>query len=169
MPEQQHQHQQQQQCQHPPSPTYEGTPITSPRSLRQLSIFLLGSTCLLATTAITRKAVYRRTLRLTPPYFSPNTNPHEYFSPFSDACQALNLATLNCASLGVMVLGGVMWAFDVAGLGEARTVLRGRLGYERIYGDGEVPGSIGELLRQAGERRIVFEEGDNGEAEGGKR
>src|SRR4051794_3222244 len=77
----------------PPSPSpaesaYEGTPVTSPRSLRQLSIYFLGSACLLASTAITRKAVWRRQLRVMPKFYEANTNPHEYFSPFSDACQA---------------------------------------------------------------------------------
>ncbi|KAH9868378.1 hypothetical protein J1614_007450 [Plenodomus biglobosus] len=140
--------------------TYEqGTPITSPRSLRQLSVFLLGSACLLATTAITRKAVWRRQLRQTPKYFDANTNPHEYFSPFQDACQALNLATLNCASVGIMALGGAMWSFDIAGLAEARKALRARLGYERIYrSDEDVPNSVSEIIRQSGEMRVREEE-----------
>ncbi|KAF2856687.1 hypothetical protein T440DRAFT_462937 [Plenodomus tracheiphilus IPT5] len=150
------------------SNSYEGTPITSPRSLRQLSIFLLGSACLLATTSITRKAVWRRQLRQTPKYFDANTNPHEYFSPFQDACQALNLATLNCASVGIMVLGGAMWSFDIAGLAEARKALRGRLGYERIYaGEEDVPNSISEMIRQSGQMRIREDDEEEGGEEKG--
>ncbi|KAI8937459.1 hypothetical protein NX059_005180 [Plenodomus lindquistii] len=151
----------------PPSPSprdpilYEGTPITSPRSLRQLSVFLFGSACLLVSTAITRKAIWRRQLRQTPKYFDANTNPHEYFSPFQDACQALNLATLNCASVGTMALGGAMWTFDIAGLAEARQVLRGRLGYEKIYrSEEDVPNSVSEMIRQSGEMRVREEEED---------
>ncbi|CAN9182579.1 unnamed protein product [Alternaria alternata] len=138
---------------------YEGTPVTSPRSLRQLSIYFLGSACLLASTAITRKAVWRRQLRVMPKFYEANTNPHEYFSPFSDACQALNLATMNCASVGIMALGGAMWTFDIANLREARAVLRSRLNYDRIYeSEDDVPNSISEMIIASGQMRIIEED-----------
>ncbi|KAA8614688.1 hypothetical protein PtrSN002B_000989 [Pyrenophora tritici-repentis] len=148
----------------PPSPppsesAYEGTPVTSPRSLRQLSIYFLGSACLLASTAITRKAVWRRQLRVMPKFYEANTNPHEYFSPFSDACQALNLATMNCVSVGIMALGGAMWTFDIANLREARAVLRRRLNYDRIYeSEDEVPNTISEMIAASGQMRIIEDE-----------
>jgi hypothetical protein len=138
---------------------YEGTPVTSPRSLRQLSIYFLGSACLLASTAITRKAVWRRQLRVMPKFYEANTNPHEYFSPFSDACQALNLATMNCASVGIMALGGAMWTFDIANLREARAVLRSRLNYDRIYeSEDDIPNSISEMIIASGQMRIIEED-----------
>ncbi|KAI4907893.1 hypothetical protein J4E90_009301 [Alternaria incomplexa] len=150
----------------PPRPaesTYEGTPITSSRSLRQLSIYFLGSACLLASTAITRKAVWRRQLRVMPKFYEANTNPHEYFSPFSDACQALNLATMNCASVGIMALGGAMWTFDIANLREARAVLRGRLNYDRIYqSEDDVPNTISEMIAASGQMRIIEEDEKDG-------
>ncbi|EMD90024.1 hypothetical protein COCC4DRAFT_111944, partial [Bipolaris maydis ATCC 48331] len=139
----------------PTEPTYQRPPITSPRSLHQLSIYLLGSTCLLLSTTLTRRAIHRRHLRLTPSYFAPNTNPHEYFSPFADACQAFNLATMNCASVGIMALGGVMWVSDISNLTEARRVLRARLGYDRIYEtEDHVPNSISQMIVQAAEVRV---------------
>lgn len=144
-----------------PEPTYESTPITSARSLQQLSIFVFGATCLLASTAITRRAVHRRHLRITPKFYEPNTNPYEHFSPFHDAIQALNLATMNCVSAGVMGLGGTLWAFDISGLKEAQGVLRGRLNYDTIYQCGEnVPESIGDLLK-ASRETLKKEEGEN--------
>ncbi|KAH7381721.1 hypothetical protein BKA66DRAFT_512578 [Pyrenochaeta sp. MPI-SDFR-AT-0127] len=143
----------------PPETAYEGTPVTSPRSLRQLSIFFLGSACLLASTAITRKAIWRRQLRIKPKFYEANTNPHEYFSPFSDACQALNLATMNCVSVGIMALGGAMWTFDIANLREAQAVLRGRLNYDSIYrSDDAVPQTISEMLKASKEMRVQEEE-----------
>ncbi|KAF1841823.1 uncharacterized protein K460DRAFT_369835 [Cucurbitaria berberidis CBS 394.84] len=146
----------------PPSETvYESTPITSPRSLRQLSIFLIGGACLLASTAITRKAVWRRQLRVKPKFYEANTNPHEFFSPFQDACQALNMATMNCVSVGIMALGGTMWAFDIANLKEAQTSLRSRLNYDSIYkSDDAVPQTISEMMKASQEMRIQ-EEGDS--------
>ncbi|KAF1938627.1 hypothetical protein EJ02DRAFT_18071 [Clathrospora elynae] len=146
----------------PPAETaYEGTPVTSPRSIRQLSIFLLGGACILASTAITRKAVWRRQLRTKPKFYDANTNPHEFFSPFSDACQALNLATMNCASVGIMALGGIMWTFDIANLKEARAALRGRLNYDKIYqSEDEIPNSISEMIAASGQMRIQEEDGN---------
>ncbi|KAF2000254.1 hypothetical protein P154DRAFT_599249 [Amniculicola lignicola CBS 123094] len=120
----------------PPRPShetaYETTPITSPRSLRQLSIFVLGATCFLASTALTRRAIYRRQLRSIPKFYDANTNPHEHFSPMHDAMQALNLATLNCLSVGTMMVGGALWSFDISGLKEMRAGLRGHLGYHKF-------------------------------------
>ncbi|KAG9201767.1 hypothetical protein G6514_005383 [Epicoccum nigrum] len=148
----------------PTPPVPDHTPITSARSLRQLSLFLLGSACLLASTALTRKAVWRRQQRAKPAFYAANTNPHEFFSPVSDALQALNLATINCASVGVMLLGGTMWTLDIADLSEARAILRRRLRYHEIYrAEDEVPNGLGETLIKAGETRLVEEE----EREGG--
>ncbi|KAJ8118015.1 hypothetical protein OPT61_g898 [Boeremia exigua] len=146
----------------PPEVISERTPVTSPRSLRQLSVFWLGSACLLASTAITRKAVWRRQLRVKPSFYAPNTNPYEFFSPMSDALQALNMATMNCFSVGLMLLGGTMWTLDIANLKEARSILRRRLNYDSIYqSEDEAPNGLGETLLRAGETRIVEEEGDD--------
>jgi hypothetical protein len=151
----------------PPRPasetTYEGTPVTSQRSLRQLSVFLLGGACLLATTAITRKAAWRRQLRIKPKFYEPNTNPHEYFSPFHDALLALNLATMHCTSVGIMAVGGAMWAFDIAGLKEAQASLRRRLNYDSIYkSEDDIPRNFSELIAASGEMRITYDEEEEG-------
>lgn len=146
----------------PPEAAYESTPITSERSLRQLSIFAVGAVSFLAATAITRRAVYKRHLRVKPSFYAPNTNPHEHFSPLHDAAQALNLATMHCVSLATMGLGGTMWAFDIANLEEARQRLRGRLNYDVIYQPGEaVPGSIMDLLVAAQETAGAEEDENN--------
>ena len=147
----------------PPEAAFESTPVTSSRSLRQLSVFLLGSVCLVASTAITRKAVWRRQIRIKPSFYAPNTNPHEFFSPMSDALQALNMATMNCFSVGLMVLGGTMWTLDIATLKEARSVLRKRLNYDSIYrSEDDIPNGLGETLLKAGETRIVEDDGEDG-------
>ncbi|KAH4945465.1 altered inheritance of mitochondria protein 11 [Parastagonospora nodorum] len=147
----------------PPRPEtiYERTPITSERSLRQLSVFLFGGACLLATTALTRKAVWRRQLRVMPKYFEPNTNPHEFFSPFSDAIQALNLATMNCTSVGIMAVGGAMWTFDIANLKEAQASLRRRLNYDSIYkSEDDIPRTLSELIAASGQMHIEYDKKD---------
>lgn len=98
-----------------------------------------------------------------PKFYEANTNPHEYFSPFSDACQALNLATINCVSVGIMALGGAMWTFDIANLKEARAVLRRRLHYDRIYeSEDEVPNTLSEMIAASGQMRILDEDEKDG-------
>jgi hypothetical protein len=99
-----------------------------------------------------------------PKFYEANTNPHEYFSPFSDACQALNLATMNCISVGIMALGGAMWTFDIANLREARAVLRGRLNYDRIYqSEDDVPNTISDMIAASGQMRIIEEDEKDGD------
>ncbi|KAF2131950.1 hypothetical protein P153DRAFT_310379 [Dothidotthia symphoricarpi CBS 119687] len=151
----------------PPPPTaYEGTPVTSSRSLRQLSVYFVGATCLLASTAITRRAIWRRNLRVQPKFYEPNTNPHEYFSPFHDALLALNLATMHCASIGIMALGGAMWTLDIASLKEAQAVLRRRLNYDSIYqSEDDIPTSFSQLILASGETKILPAEDESESSE----
>ncbi len=101
---------------------------------------------------------------MTPKFYEANTNPHEYFSPFSDACQALNLATMNTVSVGIMALGGTMWTFDIANLREAQVILRRRLNYDSIYqSDDAVPQTISEMLVASKEMRVREESENNDE------
>lgn len=45
-----------------------------------------------------------------------------------DAIEALNIATINVASLAIMITGGLMWGFDISGMEELRVRLRQGLG-----------------------------------------
>ncbi|PVI06464.1 hypothetical protein DM02DRAFT_609660 [Periconia macrospinosa] len=174
---------QQQQQQPPPTPsqppqkTTTTTPAPAPPTplplltpTNPLLLFTLGSLAFLASTTLTRRAIHRRHLRTKPTFYAPNTNPHEHFSPFHDAAQALNLATMNCVSLATMGVGGTLWAFGVDGVGEMRERLRRRLGYAVIYREsvGErPPEGLLEVLRVAGETRVV--EGEEGGVTEGKK
>lgn len=51
-----------------------------------------------------------------------------------DAIEALNIATINVASLAIMITGGLMWGFDISGVEELRVRLRQGLG---LAGEGE--------------------------------
>jgi hypothetical protein len=113
--------------------------------------------------------VWKRSLRVKPKFYEPNTNPHEFFSPFHDALQALNLATMHCTSVGVMALGGIMWTFDIANLKEAQSSLRRRLNYSNIYkSEDDIPRNFAELIAASGEMRIEYDEheGDNDKNDG---
>lgn len=142
---------------------YAGTPWTSTRSLKQMSKFFFGAACFLASTAITRRAVYKRSLRIKPEYFSPNTNPHEHFSPFHDALLALGLATINCVSVGTMMLGGALWSVDISNIAELRAITRSRLDYDTIYAEDE-----DEDADESLETSILRKRGEAGEKSGAK-
>lgn len=47
-----------------------------------------------------------------------------------EAFEALNIATINVATMAMMVTGGLLWAFDISSLDEARIKLRGGLGFD---------------------------------------
>lgn len=47
-----------------------------------------------------------------------------------EAFEALNIATINVASIAMMVTGGLLWSFDISSLEDARVRLRGGLGFD---------------------------------------
>lgn len=47
-----------------------------------------------------------------------------------EAFEALNLATINVASVAMMLTGGLLWAFDISSLEDARVKIRGGLGFD---------------------------------------
>lgn len=54
-----------------------------------------------------------------------------------EAFEALNIATINVASLAMMMTGGMLWAFDISTMDDLRTKLRGSLGFEGSVKDAE--------------------------------
>jgi hypothetical protein len=68
---------------------------------------------------------------------------------------------MNCASVGIMAVGGAMWTFDIANLREAQASLRRRLNYDSIYkSEDDIPRNFSELIAASGEMRIIEEEKD---------
>lgn len=47
-----------------------------------------------------------------------------------EAFEALNLATLNVASLGIMLTGGILWAFDIGSLPDMQRKVRAGMGLD---------------------------------------
>lgn len=97
------------------------TSITSPRSLKQLTLFLAGSTFVFFSTLITRRAVARRYIATIPRFYAPsNRPPSETVNGRLEALQALNIATINVASFMMMMVGGTLWAFDISSMDDLR-------------------------------------------------
>ncbi|KAI9675081.1 MAG: hypothetical protein M1817_001488 [Caeruleum heppii] len=125
----------------PASPPSETTPpptlrsrlntadLTSPRSLRQLSLFVGGTTFFLLSTVITRRSLHRRRLLATPAFYHPShAPPVKEINGGLEAFEALNIATINVTSFMVMVTGGLLWAFDISGMADLRRKVRGAIG-----------------------------------------
>ncbi|KAL2043033.1 hypothetical protein N7G274_004092 [Stereocaulon virgatum] len=124
--------------QDPQQPSSEPTPepqpsrsLTSPRSRKQLTLFLAGASFLTLSGLITRRQVARRHLSTIPRFYQPSNRPPPVpVSGAFEAFEALNLATINVVSFMMMLTGGVLWAFDISSMDDLRREVRGGLGVD---------------------------------------
>ncbi|KAF2453047.1 hypothetical protein BDY21DRAFT_357152 [Lineolata rhizophorae] len=131
----QQQQQQQQHQQQPPSPTPppESTLsfFTNARSRQQFGLFAAGATFTALSALVTRRALARRMQAARPAYYQQSNRPAG--APVDggrEALEALNIASLNVASIALTLVGGGLWAFDVSSVEELRWRLRRGLGLE---------------------------------------
>ncbi|KAG7008837.1 hypothetical protein G7Y79_00004g014210 [Physcia stellaris] len=108
----------------PSNPDLDSTSITSPRSLKQLTFFIAGSTFFALSSLITRRAVVRRYAATAPRFYAPSNRPPQAVNGHLEAFEALNIATINVMSFMMMLGGGAFWAFDISGMDELRRRLR---------------------------------------------
>ncbi|RKU45442.1 hypothetical protein DL546_007110 [Coniochaeta pulveracea] len=114
-------------------PPDEPRSVFSPRSLKQLSLFGAGAAFLFLSTTITRRAVARRILSASPRFYHPShVGAMKQGNPDGPmiAAEALGLATLNVFSFGIMLTGGIAWAYDISTLEDLRTRAR-----QKLYGE----------------------------------
>lgn len=108
----------------PPVAKDDGAAPRSPaaRQIRQLGLFFAGAGFLAASIAVTRRSVARRKIQAFPRYYSSNRATSQVDSGESSllAVQALGLASLNVVSFGIMLTGGMSWAFDLSSVSELR-------------------------------------------------
>ncbi|KAJ4140248.1 hypothetical protein NW768_001604 [Fusarium equiseti] len=92
------------------------------RSFRQFGLLLTGAGFLAASVAVSRRSVLRMRQNSFPKFYSSNRAPMKIDSAERSllAAQALGLATLNVMSFGVMLVGGISWAFDLSSIAELR-------------------------------------------------
>lgn len=105
------------------------------RSAKQLGLFGAGAGFLLLSAIVTKRAVARKIAENAPKHFQPSHHgprpaprlQEERGQDQAIAAQALGLATLNVFSFGIMLTGGIMWAFDISNPEELRTKARAKL------------------------------------------
>ncbi|KAF5975748.1 hypothetical protein FBULB1_7227 [Fusarium bulbicola] len=92
------------------------------RSIRQFGLLLTGAGFLAASVAVSRRSVLRMRHDLSPKFYTSNRHQVKFDSGDRSllAVQALGLATLNVVSFGVMLVGGISWAFDLSSIEELR-------------------------------------------------
>ncbi|KAL1876254.1 hypothetical protein Daus18300_002882 [Diaporthe australafricana] len=142
------------------------------RSAKQLGLFAAGAGFLTLSTLITRRAVARRMLQSAPSMFHPSHHgpsppPRGQKDKGDDAfvaAEALGLATLNVFSFGVMMTGGLMWAFDISNIDDlrrkARASLYGADGVVDSAAEQQVEEWIAEVLSRKDKREN--EQGNDG-------
>lgn len=105
------------------------------RGAKQLGLFFAGAGFLTASALIARRAVVRKMADSIPKFYQPSHHgprapprgPKEKSDDQLVAVEALGLATLNVFSFGVMMTGGLMFAFDISNVEELRRKARGSL------------------------------------------
>ncbi|KAF4457307.1 hypothetical protein F53441_729 [Fusarium austroafricanum] len=92
------------------------------RSIRQFGLLLTGAGFLAASVAVSRRSVLRMRHNSFPKFYSSNRHQAKFDSADRSllAVQALGLATLNVMSFGIMLVGGISWAFDLSSIEELR-------------------------------------------------
>jgi hypothetical protein len=98
------------------------------RTRRQLGLFFAGAGFLTLSTMITRRALVRKYNAMVPKFYQQSNRPNAPTSGAVEALEALNLATVNVFSFGMMFTGGMMWAFNVASIEDMQRYVRGPLG-----------------------------------------
>lgn len=119
----------------PPEPQERTPQEEFRRSAKQLGLFFAGATFLTASALISRRAVARKMVDAYPKMFQPShhgprgppRNPTEKSEDTFVAVEALGLATLNVCSFGIMMTGGLMYAFDISNVEDLRHKARRKL------------------------------------------
>jgi len=150
----------------PPSQT-SSTPDTqsaffSQRSRRQLGLFFAGASFFAISTAITRRSLVRRYKATVPKYYQPSNRPNSDINGAIEAFEALNIATINVVSVGMMFSGGLLWAFDIASLDDMRRKVRTRLGVDSVRTDKDAEEEIEEWFATVLKRKDIREKAAKG-------
>lgn len=113
-----------------PAPAEQQSSIFSARSRKQLSLFFAGASFFALSTLVTRRALVRRYKASLPRFYQPSNQPSGNVNGALEAFEALNIATINVLSVGMMASGGLLWAFDISTTDELRRKIRGGMGID---------------------------------------
>lgn len=114
----------------PPSTSPTAAPdssLFSQRSRRQFGLFLGGAAFVGLSAFVTRRALVRKYNTTLPKFYTPSNRAHQVDGSMV-ALEALSIATINVASISIMLTGGLLWAFDISTVDEMRQRYRAKMG-----------------------------------------
>jgi hypothetical protein len=98
--------------------------------MKQLGLFIGGSSFLLIAQIITRRSIVRRYKATFPSFFQPSSHrTGEGINGAMEAFEALNIATLHVMAAGIMTTGVLAYGFDIASVSEIRPRVRQLVGF----------------------------------------
>lgn len=127
-----------------PSNPPQAEPFITQRAQRQLGLFAAGAGFFLLSTAITRRSITRRYKATIPKFYAPSNRANHDVNGAMEAFEALNIATINVISGGMMFAGGTLWAFDIASVEDMRRKVRTNLGVDVLRTDQDAEEEIEE-------------------------
>ena len=137
-----------------PTTTEVRSSLFSQRSRRQLGLFFAGAGFFAVSSLITRRSLVRRYQATIPKFYQPSNRPGFQFNGAMEAFEALNIATINVLSLGIMTVGGLLYAFDISSVEDLRRNVQKSLGVDGIRTDQEAEEEIEELFSSILERKL---------------
>ncbi|KAJ5116326.1 hypothetical protein N7456_000674 [Penicillium angulare] len=99
-------------------------PPPSPRNNTNLKLLIGGAAFFSLSVWITRRASIKKQIACIPPFYTSSLFHQPKVNGAGEAFEALNLATINVLSFGMMTGGAVMYGLDINGLDDARRFMR---------------------------------------------
>ncbi|KAJ5288627.1 hypothetical protein N7478_001657 [Penicillium angulare] len=99
-------------------------PPPSPRNNTNLKLLVGGVAFFSLSVWITRRASIKKQIACIPPFYTSSLFHQPKVNGAGEAFEALNLATINVLSFGMMTGGAVMYGLDINGLDDARRFMR---------------------------------------------
>ena len=125
----------------------------SQRNRRQLGLFAAGAGFFAISSIITRRSLVRRYNLTVPKFYHPSNRANNEINGAMEAFEALNIATINVVSVGMMMTGGILYAFDISSIDDVRRNVRRRFGVPEDRSDQDVEKEIEEWFATVLERK----------------
>lgn len=129
-----------------PSASESQSSFLSQRSRRQLGLFFAGAGFFAVSSIITRRSLVRRYKATVPKFYQPSNRAGFEVNGAIEAFEALNIATINVVSVGMMLGGGLLYAFDISSLDDMRRQVRTSIGIDGPRTDQDAEKEIEEWI-----------------------
>ncbi|KAK2739628.1 hypothetical protein FQN55_009364 [Onygenales sp. PD_40] len=126
-------------------PQPQQQPQSAPRLTNSIKLLIGGTAFFFLSALITRRALARKRISTLPPTYTSAPFHKPPVNGALEALEALNIATINVASVAMIGVGAGMYAFDINTMDDLRRKVRGGLG---IDGTGRSEQDVEEELEE---------------------